>query len=416
MNTVVKREFILEGLCCPNCAAGIEKDINKLKWVDTASLDFVMKKLTIEISEAAFINEAEIMKQINKIARNHEPDILVKELNSGKNSLNGGCKENNHTHDNNNIHDKNCAINNCSDSEKCCEDRKNRSFESKKSIIKSRYFNISKLVKNDEIKLGEIIQFLVGIIFFIIPVCANYPVKIELVLFLAAYILIGGEVVLRALRNIVRGKVFDENFLMTVATIGAFAIGEFPEGVAVMLFYQIGEFFQDMAVNRSRKSIAALMDIRPDFANLKLEGRIERVSPEDVRIGSLIVVKPGERVPLDGKVVEGKSALDVSALTGESVPKDVEVGDTVLSGSINKSGVLVVEVTKEFSESTVSKILDLVQNASSKKAPTENFITKFSRFYTPFVVFAAAALAVIPPLVIPGEGFAEWINRHWYFS
>lgn len=202
---------------------------------------------------------------------------------------------------------------------------------------------------------------------------------------------------------------------MSVATIGAFAIKEFPEGVAVMLFYQAGEFFQGIAVNRSRKSIAALMDIRPDFANLKVGDEVRRVSPDEVRIGDIILVKPGEKVALDGKVIEGKSMLDTSALTGESVPREVEVGNDVLSGSINKNGLLTIEVAKEYGESTVSKILDLVQNASSKKAPTENFITKFARYYTPVVVFAAVALAVIPPLVITGATFSEWINRALVF-
>ena len=208
---------------------------------------------------------------------------------------------------------------------------------------------------------------------------------------------------------------FDENFLMAIATVGAFVIGEYPEGVAVMFFYQIGELFQSIAVNRSRKSISALMDIRPDFANLKAGDEIKRVSPEEVRIGDFIVVRPGEKVPLDGKVAEGSSAMDTSALTGESVPREVAAGDDVLSGFINKHGVLTVEVTKVFGESTVAKILDLVENASSKKAPTENFITKFARYYTPFVVIVAALLAVLPPLIISGATFADWVYRALVF-
>jgi Cd2+/Zn2+-exporting ATPase len=236
----------------------------------------------------------------------------------------------------------------------------------------------------------------------------------ELGIFLASYLLIGGEVVLRAAKNIARGQVFDENFLMSVATIGAFAIGEYPEGVAVMLFYQVGEAFQGYAVGRSRKSIAELMDIRPDFANLKTGDGIERVSPEDVRIGDFIVVKPGEKIPLDGVVAEGSAALDASALTGESVPRDVELGSEVLSGSISKNGLLTIEVKKLFGESTVSKILELVQRSSGAKAPVENFITKFARCYTPAVVFAAAAIAVVPPLVL-GGGWTGWINRALVF-
>ena len=192
---------------------------------------------------------------------------------------------------------------------------------------------------------------------------------------------------------------------MSIATLGAFAIGEYPEGVAVMLFYQIGEAVQRLAVNRSRRSIAALMDIRPDYANLKVGESVIRVSPEEVGVGELIIVKPGEKIPLDGRVVEGYSALDTSALSGESLPRDVAPGSEVLLGSVNKNGVLTVEVSKEFGESTVSKILELVENAGSKKAALENFITKFARYYTPLVVLAALALATIPPLVIPGAPF-----------
>ncbi len=226
-----------------------------------------------------------------------------------------------------------------------------------------------------------------------------------------SYILIGYDILWRAIRNILRGQVFDENFLMCIATIGAFAIGEYPEGVAVMLFYQIGEAFQSYAVNKSRKSISSLMDIRPDFANLKRGDEFERVSPEEVKIDDIILVRPGEKVPLDGVVIEGRSALDTSALTGESVPREVEQGDNVLSGCINISGVLTMRVEKEFGESTVSKILDLVENASSKKSNSENFITRFAAVYTPIVVIAAALLAAVPPLIIPGAVFSDWLYR-----
>ncbi|HZK38284.1 MAG TPA: heavy metal translocating P-type ATPase, partial [Clostridia bacterium] len=223
------------------------------------------------------------------------------------------------------------------------------------------------------------------------------------------------EVLQRAGRDILKGQIFDENFLMSIATIGAFIIGEFPEGVTVMLFYQIGEFFQNLAVNRSRKSIAELMDIRPDYANLKIGENEKKVSPVDVSVGDHIIVKPGERVPLDGTVIEGSSMIDASALTGESVPKEVEIGSTVLSGFININGLLLIEVTKEFEESTVSKILKLVENAGSKKAPTENFITKFARYYTPAVVLVASVLAIIPPLIIEGATFSNWVYRALIF-
>ncbi len=257
----------------------------------------------------------------------------------------------------------------------------------------------------------ELIGLGIGAVLFIIAAVFQFSSTVEFILYFASYVLVGGEVLLRAGKNILRGQVFDENFLMSVATIGAFAIGEFAEGVAVMLFYQIGEFFQGRAVNRSRKSIADLMDIRPDYANLKLENEVKKVSPQEVKINDYIVIKPGEKVPLDGVVVEGESMVDTSALTGESVPREVKAGNDVLGGFINKNGVLTVKISKEFEQSTVSKILELVENASSKKAPTENFITKFARYYTPIVVFAALGLAVIPPLVIEGATFAEWIYR-----
>ncbi len=277
---------------------------------------------------------------------------------------------------------------------------------------------MEELHKEDESSLKEWtwrISLLAGFLLFAAGMLFDFGKPYELVIFLISYVLIGGEVVLRALRNILKGKIFDENFLMSAATIGAFAIGEYPEGVAVMLFYQIGEAFQNLAVNRSRKSIAALMDVRPDYANLKIGDRLERVTPEEVGVGDIIVVKPGEKIPLDGRIIEGRSVLDTSALTGESLPRDVEPGGEALAGSINISGVLTVEVSKVFSESTVSKILDLVQNAGDKKAPTENFITKFAAYYTPVVVFAALALAVFPPLLIPGATFAEWIKRALVF-
>jgi len=232
--------------------------------------------------------------------------------------------------------------------------------------------------------------------------------------FVAAYIIVGYDVVLPALRNILRGMVFDEKFLMTLATIGAFALQDYSEACAVMLFFQTGELFQSYAVNQSRRSIAQLMDIRPDFANVMREGQLMQVDPYDVAVGDLIVIKPGERIPLDAVVCSGTSALDTSALTGESAPRSVAEGDSLLSGCINLSGVLEARVTREFGESTVSKILDLVENASSKKSKQEAFITRFARYYTPAVVGVAAVLAVVPPLVLQAP-FAEWLRRALLF-
>ncbi len=234
--------------------------------------------------------------------------------------------------------------------------------------------------------------------------------RIQLVLYIVSYIIVGFEVVKKAVVNMFHGEFFDENFLMSIATIGAFAIKEFPEAVAVMLFYQIGEYFQSYAVKKSRKSIASLMDIRPDYANVKTHGKIEKKSPEEVKIGDIIIVKPGEKVPLDGVVIEGKSMLDTAALTGESVPREITVNDNILSGCINLNGVLEIKVEKEFGESTVSKILDLVENATNKKAKTENFITKFSKYYTPIVVFLALMIACIPPIVTK-TNILDWVYR-----
>lgn len=230
-------------------------------------------------------------------------------------------------------------------------------------------------------------------------------------IYLVAYIIVGYDIVLKAVRNIFKGKVFDENFLMTVATIGAFSIGEFPEAVAVMLFYQVGELFQDYAVDKSRKSVATLMDIRPDYANVYREGETFQVDPDEVSIGEVILVKPGEKIPLDGTIVEGESMLNTQALTGEVVPRKVTLNDEVLSGCINNDGVLKIKVSKEFGESTVSKILDLVENAAARKSKSENFISKFAKYYTPIVVIVAVILAIIPPFVIKDALFRDWFYR-----
>ncbi|MDO9535210.1 MAG: heavy metal translocating P-type ATPase, partial [Bacillota bacterium] len=253
-------------------------------------------------------------------------------------------------------------------------------------------------------------RIIIGAVVFAAAIIINIE-WLQIALFIISYIIVGGDVVKKAVKNIFKGQVFDENFLMSIATIGAFLIGEYPEGVAVMLFYQVGELFQSYAVGKSRKSIASLMDIRPDYANVKKGDELVRTDPDEVQIGDIIVIKAGEKIPLDGKVIEGYSMIDTSALTGESVPREVEVGSDILSGCININGVITAEVTKEFGESTVSKILDLVENASSKKSNSEQFITKFARYYTPVVVIIAVLLAIIPPLVIEGATFSVWIYR-----
>ena len=259
---------------------------------------------------------------------------------------------------------------------------------------------------------------LIRIIIAFLLVIVSFLIKFENelynnILYIIAYIIVGYDIVLKAIRNIFKGKVFDENFLMTVATIGAFCIKEFPEAVAVMLFYQVGELFQSYAVDKSRKSVASLMDIRPDYANVYRDDEIEKVDPDEVNIGEIILVKPGEKIPLDGIVIEGESMLNMQALTGESVPRKVTLNDEVLSGCINNDGILKIKVTKEFGESTVSKILDLVENASSRKSKSENFISKFAKYYTPIVVIIAILLAIIPPII--GASFNDWLYRSLSF-
>ncbi len=273
----------------------------------------------------------------------------------------------------------------------------------------------NELPEKDWLKDRKLIRIGAGAILFLIALVINLPFWARFSFYFGSYLLIGGDVLFWAAKNIIKGRVFDENFLMGLATIGAFAIAEYPEAVAVMLFYQIGEFIQETAVNRSRRSIATLMDIRPDFANLMVDGTIRRVSPEAVQIGDLIVIKPGEKVPLDGVVIDGQSALNTSALTGEPLPRDIEPGSEILSGSINQNGLITVKVSREFGDSTVSRILNLVEKANSRKAPAEQFITKFARYYTPTVVGAAVLLAVVPPLALPGMDFGVWFHRALIF-
>lgn len=258
----------------------------------------------------------------------------------------------------------------------------------------------------------QIIKIVIAFILYLVALIGKFNnALINNIIFILSYIIIGFNILKEAVENIFKGRVFDENFLMSVATIGALIIGEFPEAVAVMLFYQIGELFQDYAVDKSKKSISNLMDIRPDYANVYRDEKIVKVNPDEVKIGEIIVVKPGEKIPLDGIIIEGKTTLDTKALTGESLPREVIQGEEILSGCINISGAIKLRVTKEYGESTVSKILDLVENASSKKSKSENFITKFARYYTPIVVLIAVILAIIPPLVIKDATFSNWIYR-----
>ena len=263
----------------------------------------------------------------------------------------------------------------------------------------------------------ELIPLSIAVVLFAIGLIFNQPLHetpwsiAEYAVLIPAYLISGWSVLTGAGRNILRGQIFDENFLMTIATIGAIAIHELPEAVAVMLFFQVGELFQSFAVGRSRRSIKSLLEVRPDTANLKVNGEIREVAPEQIKVGEIIVIKPGEKVPLDGEILSGNSQVDTSALTGESVPRTVREGETILAGAINQTGSLTVRVTKMFAESSIAKILDLVENASSKKAPTEKFITRFARYYTPVVVFLSLAVAILPPLLIPGATSEQWVYR-----
>ena len=345
----------IEGLDCPNCAAKVERKINTLEGIKEATVDFLGKKIVVladEISENELVEL--IQTEVDKIEDGVK--VFVPKVQAGESSSEG-------------------------------ED----TGKIKKKLL-----------------IGGVL-FVLGIF---VPKTLFIP---KLVIFLVSYLVIGGDVLISAFKNILNGQVFDENFLMAIATVGAFAIGEYPEGVAVMLFYQLGELFQGIAVNNSRKSIVSLMDIRPDYANIKVGEGIKKVSPEEIKVGEIIVVKPGEKVPLDGKIVKGASTFDTSALTGESLPREAKAGDDVLSGFINKNGLIEIQVAKVFSESTVSKILYLMENAGSKKSKTENFITKFARYYTPVVVITALIVAIFPPLLIQGATFSDWIYRALIF-
>lgn len=348
----------IEGLDCANCAAKIEIQLNKTDGIEEARVDYLSGKLILSLSSLADKNE--VLQKTQKIIDKIEPGVKIRELSKAKND--------DHDHDH-----------------------------------------------EEGVSLHEMLKLIIGILIFVGVLFINKSSIFYLPMFIVSYLLIGGEVVFRAFRNILRGKVFDENFLMTIATIGAFTVGEYPEAVAVMLFYQVGELFQDIAVNRSRRSIKKLMSIRPDVAYVKKGNEVQEIKVEEVNVDDIIVIKPGERVPLDGIIIDGDSSLDTKALTGESVPMNVTVGEQILSGCININGLLTVKVTKLASESTVAKVLELVENATSKKAPTENFITKFARVYTPIVTLSAVLLAIIPPLIFQVGTFEEWLYRALIF-
>ncbi|NLX77270.1 MAG: cadmium-translocating P-type ATPase [Clostridiaceae bacterium] len=361
-----QRELLmLDGLNCSNCAAEIERELNNIEGV-SASLNFITKVLTIEHNMA---DNTDLVKQAERIVHAHEPGVKVSvwhgENPAGKNTGSPGIKE--------------------------------------------------------LLRVKQVIA-VVGAVIYITALIVPLPEIVKTVMYIAGYLLLGGEILFRAVQNILKGQVFNENFLMSIATLGAMAIGEYAEGAAVMLFYQAGEFMQDIALERSRKSISDLVDIRPDYANIVSNDSVIRVSPDKVKIGDIIVVKPGERIPLDGVVAEGSSSLDMSSLTGESIPRTVNEDNEVYSGSVNMEGLLKIRVTKLFHESTAAKILDLVQNSAAKKAPTEKFITRFAKWYTPAVVITAMFMALLPPLITSAAGagsfgalFSDWFYRALIF-
>ncbi len=350
------KKYQLKNIDCASCAIRIEEGVSKLEEVKYVSVNFANSSLLIDTD-----NIESVKKKIKDI----EPEVeLIEE-------------------------------------------------EDKKMPFSPNRIDLS-LWRENKTAIVKIVLtvLLLGLGFIFEEEIHNTPYRaLEFLIFLTAYLLSGWKVIVSAVRNIVKGQVFNENFLMTIATLGAFAIDEMPEAVTVMLFYVVGELFQDIAVNRSRKSIKALLEIKPDYANLKSNGEVKQVSPESVKVGENIIVKAGEKIPLDGEIIEGNSFVDTSALTGESVPRKVREKDVVLAGMINQSGLLTITVTKLFSESSISRILELVENAASKKAETEKFITTFAKYYTPVVVFGALFLAVLPPLLFTGQTFSEWIYR-----
>ena len=379
-------KLVLSGLNCANCANKIETKVNKISGIKNVSLNFSTTVLTVEFDKKEEKNN--IINEIKSIVKKLEPHVKVIEK----------------------LDNKDISVSKVECTSSCCVDSDEHGNHD--GDHNSHTHELKKDNNGFLQYIRDNLLLIIGAIVYIIALAYKSNENLlSLILFGVSYLIIGGEVILSAIKNIIRGEVFDENFLMSIATIGAFFIGEYPEAVAVMLFYQIGEVFQGYAVNRSRKSISSLMNIRADYANVLRDGKEIKVSPEEVLIGEFIVVKPGERVPLDGTILEGTSFIDTSALTGESVPREVTIGNEILSGSINNNGVLKVKVDKEFGESTVARILELVENASNKKAPKEKFITKFAKIYTPIVVTIAALVAIIPPMIIKDATFSDWIYK-----
>ncbi|PIH04805.1 heavy metal translocating P-type ATPase [Clostridium combesii] len=391
---IIKKKLLLKGLHCANCAAKIERAVQKINIIEEANYNFNNSTLIINLEET---HKDSIIKTIQEIVDRIEPGVKVIDKENLKRTVVHAPVKNSSNLKMQNNKEENLKL-----------DKKENSYEHNHDHSHGHSHDGE---DSDELEKKTLIRIISGVVLLILATVLKSKETLSIGLYLASYVLIGGRVILSSIRNISKGQVFDENFLMAVATVAAIGVKQYPEAVAVMLFYEVGEFLQDKAVNKSRKSITSLMNIRPDYANLVRGEDIEVVSPEDISIDDIIMVKPGEKIPLDGIVVEGQSFVDTSAITGESLISEVSKDSNVLSGYINKNGVIKIKVTKTFGESTVSKILELTENASATKANTEKFITKFARYYTPVVVFAALALAVIPTLILKDPDISKWIYR-----
>ena len=466
----MEKVYFIEGLDCANCAAKLERHLKEISEFDSVIIDFMAQKLLISVKDEDSLQHGLLAAQ--KVIDKVEPGVTITEKAKKKKKISHSHTEHHHEgscdcgHDHSHAehhhegscdcgHDHSPAEHHHEGSCDCGHDHSHTEHHHEGSCDcghdhshaehhhegscdcghdHSHAEHTHSLEEHDVAATAEpakavampkaerftaemrqsILKIAISAVLFALASLLPLAPMVQIGAFLLAYLIVGGEVVLMAIRNIARGQIFDENFLMSIATLGAFCIGEYPEGVMVMLLYQLGELFQDYAVNRSRRSIADLMDIKPEVAHVQQGSKFIDIAPDEVAIGDIIQVRPGEKVPLDGVVLTGASALDTVALTGESVPQEVAAGQQVLSGCINISGLLTVRVEKEYEDSTVAKILDLVENASSKKADTENFITRFARYYTPAVVGIAALLAIVPPLVT-GDAFGGWIYRALVF-
>ena len=456
----MERIYFISGLDCANCAAKLERHLREITYFDNVIIDFMAQKLILTAKDTEALQKG-LQEALQVIAR-VEPGVTIAEKAKMKKSrasqtrirqvtqdAHCGCDYKHEITQDTHCHDEHCSCGHehhhnheehthhhdgycsCGHEHHHAHEEHIHQHNEHCHCGQEHYHEHEELMYNEvsavaiehvqkkdgrftnEMKQG-LVKISISTVLFFAALLLDSSSVLQLGVYLLAYFIVGSEVLLRAAKNILRGQVFDENFLMSIATVGAFCIGEYPEGVMVMLLYQLGELFQNYAVQRSRRSIAELMDIKPEVAHIKMSGQYIDVEPEEVTVGDIIQVRPGERIPLDGIVLEGRSALNTVALTGESVPREVGPRDVVMSGCINTSGVLLVQVEKEYDDSTVAKILDLVENASSKKAETENFITRFARFYTPIVVVIAAILAVVPPMILH-EPFSGWVYRALVF-